>query len=185
MTRSHPIPVAVLLAASLPAAAAPQPTSWGPYEKSMRTDGAPSRCLEHRRGLQRAGDARWSVFQVFNDCNRRVQALCDIAYTPGCDYGRDAAVAAHLDAPLEPYGESALLRPSSHGRRGRDPGLLLRPLHRGRPRSSRSERRRPVASDQRPGYAGCRARLRRPGTSAQNCLCRFKGISRRSLGTGR
>lgn len=107
MTRSHPIPVAVLLAASLPAAAAPQPTSWGPYEKSMRIDGAPSRCLEHRRGLQRAGDARWSVFQVFNDCNRRVQALCDIAYTPGCDYGRDVAVAAHLDAPLEPYGESA------------------------------------------------------------------------------
>lgn len=73
----------------------------------MRTDGAPSRCLEHRRGLQRAGDGRWSVFQVFNDCNRRVQALCDIANTPDCDSGRDVAVAAHLDSQIEPYGESA------------------------------------------------------------------------------
>jgi hypothetical protein len=98
--------IAMILVASVPAAAAPQPTVWSPYERSARPDGTPSRCLEHRRGAQRAGEARLYVFQIFNDCNRRIRAVCDIAYAPNCDYGRDVTIAAHLDAPIEPYGES-------------------------------------------------------------------------------
>ncbi|MCJ2134083.1 hypothetical protein MKK69_08395 [Methylobacterium sp. J-026] len=107
MHRTRPAPLLILLAASLPAAAAPQPPSWTTYERGARTDGAPARCLAYRRGAQRAGDARWYVFQVYNDCNRQVRAVCAIAYAPNCDYGRDVAIAARLDAPIAPYGESS------------------------------------------------------------------------------
>ncbi|XYD09837.1 hypothetical protein R1A27_04610 [Methylobacterium sp. NMS12] len=107
MTRPLTLSALVLLSAGVPAAAAPpQPPTWSPYERSAGPDGAPSRCLQHRRGTARAGNARWYIFQVFNDCGRPVRAVCDIAYTPLCDYGRDVAVAAHLDAPVEPHGES-------------------------------------------------------------------------------
>jgi hypothetical protein len=107
MTHRRAIAALTVLVSGLPAAAAPQATSWSTYERSTRADGTPSRCLEHRRGRQGSGETRTYVFQVFNDCNRRVQAVCDIAYTPGCDYGRDVTVAAHLDAPIEAYGETA------------------------------------------------------------------------------
>ncbi|SDO04127.1 hypothetical protein SAMN05216360_11422 [Methylobacterium phyllostachyos] len=106
MQRFRPALVLTVLAAGAPAAAAPQPPRWTTYEPSARTDGTPGRCLAYRRGVQQDGATRWYVFQVFNDCNRPVQAVCDIAYTPHCDYGRDMAVAAHLDAPVSPYGES-------------------------------------------------------------------------------
>lgn len=106
MQRSHSFAAVAVLVASVPATAAPQSIGWSTYERSTQPDGTPSRCLEHRRGTQREGAGRIAVFQIFNDCNRRIRAVCDIASAPRCDYGRDVTVAAHLDAPIEPYGES-------------------------------------------------------------------------------
>ncbi|MEE7506526.1 hypothetical protein [Methylobacterium mesophilicum] len=106
MMRPLPLSILVLLAAGVPAAAAPRLPTWTPYERSAGPDGAPSRCLQQRRGTVQAGTARWYVFQLFNDCGRPVRAVCDIAYTPLCDYGRDVTVAAHLDSSVEPHGES-------------------------------------------------------------------------------
>lgn len=96
-----------------------------PYEWSAGPDGAPSRCLQHRRGTERAGNARWSVFQVFNDHGRSVWAVCDIAYTPLCDYGQDVTIAAHLDSPAEPHGESPPFQHAATPADGGVPGCFF------------------------------------------------------------
>ena len=111
MKRNCPIAVLSLLAlvaSASTASAAPVPTSWNKYERSPRPDGAPSECLDYRRGAQAAGSVKWYVFQVYNDCNRRVRAVCDIAYAPNCNYGQDVAGAAHVDGAIEPYGETSV-----------------------------------------------------------------------------
>jgi hypothetical protein len=107
MTWSRPVAALILLVAS-PASAAPSATHWTTYEKSTGPDGAPARCLEHRRGVQQAAAARWYVFQIYNDCGRSVRAACAIAYTPDCDYGRDVTAAARFDALVAPFAESAV-----------------------------------------------------------------------------
>ncbi|WP_149310841.1 hypothetical protein [Methylobacterium sp. P1-11] len=57
---------------------------------------------------------------MFNDHGRPVRAVCDIAYTPLCEYGQDVAIAAHLDAPAEPHGESP---PFGHAASPADGGM--------------------------------------------------------------
>ena len=128
MKRSVPIAVLnilVLAAGASSVWAAPQPASWSPYERTSRPDGAPSPCLEHRRGARGAGDAKWYAFQVFNDCNRLVRATCEVAYAPSCAYGGDVTPAARLDAPIDAYGESSAFGHYAPAATGRVPGCFF------------------------------------------------------------